>query len=169
MRISELSEATGASARSLRYYEQQGLISARRLSNGYREFDAGAVETVRRIRALLDLGLPTETIRDILPCDADGPRQEACAGLMRSIAGIRDRLAAQAAELTRTSAALDRYLGSVAGAVDEAHADPVRERVRRDGERRHDEEHPPGVVMAAEEQRGHDRHQRDRQEAVAAR
>jgi DNA-binding transcriptional MerR regulator len=125
MRISELSEATGASARSLRYYEQQGLISARRLTNGYREFDVGAAETVRRIRALLDLGLPTGTIRDILPCDADGPQRDACAGLMQRIAGIRDRLAERAAELSRTSAALDRYLVSVVGAVDEVHADPV--------------------------------------------
>ena len=39
MRIGELSERTGASTRSLRYYERKGIISGERLENGYRDFD----------------------------------------------------------------------------------------------------------------------------------
>ena len=46
MRIGELAEATGVSARSLRYYEEQGLIRSSRTSGGWRDFDATSVERV---------------------------------------------------------------------------------------------------------------------------
>ncbi|GGD78966.1 MerR family DNA-binding transcriptional regulator [Paenibacillus nasutitermitis] len=39
MKISQLLKATGASARSIRYYEKKNLLAARRLDNDYREFD----------------------------------------------------------------------------------------------------------------------------------
>jgi len=64
VRIGELSERTGVSVRSLRHYERRGLIEAKRLSNGYREFDESVVERIRRIRSLLAIGF---TIDDILP------------------------------------------------------------------------------------------------------
>lgn len=38
MLIGELSRRTGVSARSLRYYEAQGLLSAGRGANGYRDY-----------------------------------------------------------------------------------------------------------------------------------
>jgi DNA-binding transcriptional MerR regulator len=110
MLISELSRRTGVSARSLRYYEQQGLLTSRRGLNGYRDYGPEAPGRVRRIKELLDLGLPTATIRDILPCDDTGPRTEACAGLEQRIAELRDRLAHQADELARTSRSLEAYL-----------------------------------------------------------
>jgi DNA-binding transcriptional MerR regulator len=66
--IGELSARTGASARLLRYYESKGLLRARREANGYRVYDEDAVTRVRQIKALLDAGLPTERIREVLPC-----------------------------------------------------------------------------------------------------
>ncbi|MCL2551296.1 MAG: MerR family transcriptional regulator [Actinomycetia bacterium] len=111
MLIGELSRHTGVSARSLRYYEQQELLASRRGLNGYRDYGPEAPGQVLRIKALLDLGLPTATIRDILPCEGTGPRAEACAGLEQRIAELRDRLAHQADELARTSRSLDTYLG----------------------------------------------------------
>ena len=110
MRISELSAVTGASPRSLRYYEQQGLISAERGLNGYREYGPEAEQTVRRIKALIDIGIPTETIREILPCDGAGPQADHCAALVERITAVRDRLASQAEELTRTTRSLDAFL-----------------------------------------------------------
>jgi DNA-binding transcriptional MerR regulator len=111
VKIGELSRATGVSIRSLRYYEQQGILSSERGANGYREYGPEAAEAVYRIRALMAIGLPTGTIRDILPCDgATGPRPAACPALAEKIRDIRDSAARQAAELARTSDALTRYL-----------------------------------------------------------
>lgn len=71
MFIGELSRRTGASTRSLRYYEQQELLRPQRRASGYREFDESDVAAVRRIRILLAAGLNTDLIREVLPCMAD--------------------------------------------------------------------------------------------------
>jgi DNA-binding transcriptional MerR regulator len=68
MRIGQLSERTGASRRLLRYYEEQTLISSARSPNGYREYDEACVDRVLQVRGLLDAGLPTRVIKQILPC-----------------------------------------------------------------------------------------------------
>ncbi|MGY4721708.1 MerR family transcriptional regulator [Naumannella cuiyingiana] len=71
LRIGDLAAATGASARSLRYYEQQELITSERSLGGQRHYDDATVERVRLIRQLLAAGLGTETIREVLPCVHD--------------------------------------------------------------------------------------------------
>ncbi|MFD7305277.1 MerR family transcriptional regulator [Streptomyces pharetrae] len=71
MFIGELSRRTGVSTRSLRYYEQQGLLRPQRRASGYREFDESDVAAVRRVRILLAAGLNTDLIREVLPCMAD--------------------------------------------------------------------------------------------------
>ncbi|MEV0248737.1 MerR family transcriptional regulator [Nocardia sp. NPDC050712] len=75
MRIGELSNRTGVSHRLLRYYEEQGLLTADRTGGGFREYGPDTPTVVRQIRALLTAGLPTRVIRDILPC-AHGPAPE---------------------------------------------------------------------------------------------
>ena len=68
MKIGELSARTGASVRSIRYYEEQGLLSPIRLENGYREYSPFAEEQVRTIQLYLNLGLSTEQIAGFLQC-----------------------------------------------------------------------------------------------------
>ncbi|MGX4586303.1 MerR family transcriptional regulator [Paenibacillus chitinolyticus] len=68
MKIGELSARTGASIRSLRYYEEQGLLAPVRGDNGYREYTSLAVEQVRTIQLYLGLGLNTEQISGFLHC-----------------------------------------------------------------------------------------------------
>lgn len=68
MLIGELSERTGASIRSLRYYEKKGLISGERLENDYRDFDEAQVERVRAVQFYLGLGLSTESIEGVINC-----------------------------------------------------------------------------------------------------
>jgi DNA-binding transcriptional MerR regulator len=68
MRIGDLSAATGASARSLRYYEEQGLLASERSGGGQRHYPEQAVERVALIQSLLAAGLNSTTILDVLPC-----------------------------------------------------------------------------------------------------
>ena len=68
MRIGELATRTGVSRRLLRYYEEQGLITSSRAGNGYREYVEAHVDVVRQIKGLLDAGLPTRIIQQLLPC-----------------------------------------------------------------------------------------------------
>ncbi len=116
MRIGELSARTGVSARMLRYYEQQHLLTAQRAANGYRSFAAGDVGRVGRIRALLGAGLPTRFVRAVLDMGLEGddalpgwtPTCTATfAELLRSELG---RLEEQVECLTRSRDAVRRYL-----------------------------------------------------------
>jgi DNA-binding transcriptional MerR regulator len=68
VRIGELAQATGVSARSLRYYEEQGLIRSTRTPGGWRDFDASMVERIVVIQHLLAAGLRSWTIGQLLPC-----------------------------------------------------------------------------------------------------
>jgi DNA-binding transcriptional MerR regulator len=72
MRIGELAELAGTSTRSLRYYEQQGLLPARRATNGYREYDDGDLRLVREIRSLLDIGFNLDETRPFVECLRSG-------------------------------------------------------------------------------------------------
>ncbi|MEV5505326.1 MerR family transcriptional regulator [Streptomyces orinoci] len=68
MLIGELSRRTGVSERSLRYYQQQGLLTAEGTASGQREFPESEVERVLRIRELFAAGLCSGKIAQLLPC-----------------------------------------------------------------------------------------------------
>ncbi|MEI4620786.1 MerR family transcriptional regulator [Bacillus pfraonensis] len=68
MRIGELSRRTGASERSLRHYEEKGLLPSKRLANGYRDFNETAIEKVKLIQMYLQLGLNLEETARMLRC-----------------------------------------------------------------------------------------------------
>jgi DNA-binding transcriptional MerR regulator len=68
MRIGELARRSGTSARSIRYYEQQGLMVARRDPNGYRDYDEAHLRLVAEIRSLLVNGFDLEEIRPFVDC-----------------------------------------------------------------------------------------------------
>lgn len=81
--IGELSQQTGASVRSLRHYEQCGLLAARRGENGYRYFEPAAVECVQRIRILLRNGFTVEEIRPVVSMLTPQPSlREVCADVI---------------------------------------------------------------------------------------
>ena len=56
MLIGELATRAGTSARTLRYYEQQGLLRASRDARGYRMYDDAEVRVAHEIRTLLAAG-----------------------------------------------------------------------------------------------------------------
>ncbi|MFC8190176.1 MerR family transcriptional regulator [Cellulomonas sp. NPDC057328] len=119
MRIGEVAAATGASARSLRHYEQLGLIASRREPNGYRDYDEETVVRVRQIRGLLDSGIPTRVIERMLPCLDGGPDilpDEATPELLAGLERERASLDARIATLVRSREALTGYIATVTAA-----------------------------------------------------
>ncbi|MGW5778673.1 MerR family transcriptional regulator [Streptomyces sp. NPDC003863] len=116
MRIGELSERTGTPRRLLRYYEEQNLIVADRLPNGYRVYDESNVDRVMQIRGLLDAGLPTRIIKQILPC-LDKPRiihfPDATPEMLATLENERDRMTDRIRCLTRNRDAVEEYLDVV--------------------------------------------------------
>jgi DNA-binding transcriptional MerR regulator len=114
MRIGELAQRTGTTRRLLRYYEEQQLLAPAREANGYRDYDERLVDRVLQIRGLLDAGMPTRIIRQILPClDVPGILvcpSEASPAFVQALRDERDRMTRRVEHLTRNRDAIDTYL-----------------------------------------------------------
>ena len=67
MRIGQLAETTGISRDTLRFYERQGLIRARRLANGYRDYPPEVLALVNYIKTAQQLGFTLAEIGRKLP------------------------------------------------------------------------------------------------------
>lgn len=100
MLIGELAEATGVSRRSLRYYEEVGLICSERTAGGWRRFPPDTVERVITVQHLLAAGLGSRTIVRILPCLRAGP-EERTGYMERQLAAEIDRLEDRKRDLER--------------------------------------------------------------------
>lgn len=93
MRIGQLAAASGVSIRTLRHYDQLGLLSpAERGANGYRLYGEAEVERLYRIRALRALGLSLAEVGSALS-SWDEP-EELAALVDRQLAEVRSRRAA---------------------------------------------------------------------------
>lgn len=119
MRIGELAARTGVSPRLLRYYEEQELLSPERAANGYRDYAESLIDRVTQIRGLLDAGLPTKIIKQILPCldDLDDPCTihvaDAAPDLIATLERHRAQMDARIGCLTRNRDAISAYLDAV--------------------------------------------------------
>ncbi|KOV33659.1 MerR family transcriptional regulator [Streptomyces sp. XY152] len=116
MRIGELAEAAGTTARALRHYEQAGLISSERAANGYRVYEERTVVRVRNIRYLLAAGLTLDDVRVFLPClDGDvaaaPPSAKGLRVARERLAVLDARIAAQTEARDRLEAALRERTG----------------------------------------------------------
>lgn len=65
MTIKELENRTGMARANIRFYENEGLLSPRRLDNGYRDYSEEDARTLEKIRLLRQLQLDLETIRAV--------------------------------------------------------------------------------------------------------
>ena len=112
VRIGELAASTGVSPRSLRYYEQQGLISSVRTPAGHRRYDAGSVDTVIRVQELFAAGLCSSKIAQLLPC-LQAPPGERSSALLADLLEQRRRLEATEKEIRRARDVLDEVIESL--------------------------------------------------------
>src|SRR5919107_2966654 len=75
MRIGQLAAETGFSVRTIRFYEQSGLLPApQRTPGGYRAYDQDAVTRLRFVRSAQAFGLSLAEIAEVLRIrDYQGP------------------------------------------------------------------------------------------------
>jgi len=110
MKIGALSQRTGVSVRSLRYYEEQKLLTSHRTSGGQREYPDSAVDRVILIQQLFAAGIHSTRIAEILPCmraPEGGPNDRATAKLAQDLIAERERIDATIADLSRSRALLN--------------------------------------------------------------
>lgn len=118
MKIGELSRRTGVSVRSLRYYEQKGLLASERTPGGHREYVELAVDRVILIQQLLAAGLTADKIARVLPCMRDhdgGPAETATPWLLTQLAEERVRIDRSIEDLRYTREVLDEVIATAAG------------------------------------------------------
>jgi len=109
VRIGELASRTGVSVRSLRYYEEQGLLASTRSASGQRHYTTGEIDRVALIQRLYAAGLSSRTIAELLPC-VHSPSEENSDAAMERMELERDRLSAHIADLIRTRDTLDELM-----------------------------------------------------------
>lgn len=84
--------------------------------NGYREYDDRWIDRVAQIRGLLEAGLPTRIIKELLPC-LDKPRSihlpNPSAETIATLERERDRMNARIEALTVNRDAIEEYLAVV--------------------------------------------------------
>ena len=97
MRIGDLASRSGLTVKTLRFYEQAGVLpEARRLSSGYRDYDDSATARLRFVKAAQAAGLTLGEIRQVIAVrDDDGPPCQHVTGLLEAHARDLDhRIAA---------------------------------------------------------------------------
>lgn len=113
VRIGELGRRVGVSTRTLRHYESLGLLSARRDTHGYRDYDDADERAVVEIRSLVALGFALEETRPFVACLRAG----------NAVGGsCPDSIAVYQAKLAEVDAWLARLHGVRTELQDQLHA-----------------------------------------------
>ncbi|MFI2211054.1 MerR family transcriptional regulator [Streptomyces sp. NPDC020141] len=153
MRIGEFAARVGTSPRSLRHYEERGLLSPARDARGYREYDEAALVRARNVRQLLDAGL---TVDDVLqygaagcldrPLDADAR----CAGELdtarRRLESLDERIERLRALRERVARHGEHLTASLPPASDRDHRDHRDPNLYRDPDLDPDPDPDPDLV-----------------------
>lgn len=108
MRIGEVATSSGVSPRALRYYEEQGLLTAERSVSGQRHYADAVVERVRLIQRLYAAGLNSRAVGELLPCVHTGIATPA---MLERLVTERERIDQQVHELIATRDRLDEVIG----------------------------------------------------------
>jgi MerR family redox-sensitive transcriptional activator SoxR len=108
--IGELAARTGVAVSAIRFYEARGLIEALRTAGGQRRFLRADIRRVSFILIAQQMGLSLEEIAGELARLPAG-RTPNGADWKRISTGLRARIDAQIAALTRTRSLLDQCIG----------------------------------------------------------
>lgn len=77
MNISQAAERADLPPKTIRYYEEIGLVSPSRRANGYRDYSEQEIHTLRFVARARSLGFPVEECRALVALYADTDRKSA--------------------------------------------------------------------------------------------
>jgi DNA-binding transcriptional MerR regulator len=104
--IQEIARLAGTTSRTLRHYDDVGLVAPSRIgANGYRYYDGAALVRLQRVLLLRELGLGIPAIADVLAGREDDAR--ALTTHLTWLGQEKDRLDRQIASVERTIRSLD--------------------------------------------------------------
>ena len=117
--IAEACEATGLSARTIRYYEELGLLpEVRRKAGGRRAYAEHEIERLRFIQRLKRLGLSLAEIKELSGIYAMAGSTQAMLERLQQLLGQQlEDVDGRMAELGTLRTELDRYQKRVAGRI----------------------------------------------------
>ena len=98
--IGQVAETSGVAAKTIRYYEQIGVLPAPgRATSGYRLYDQPGVERLRFIRRARSLGLPLQQLKTLMSTLNGGPPPALRPRLRALVRGQLDAVKNRIAEL----------------------------------------------------------------------
>ncbi|KQN89337.1 helix-turn-helix domain-containing protein [Arthrobacter sp. Leaf69] len=108
MHIGELADRTGLSLRTIRHYDDVGLLPATaRTDGGFRVYSEDDFERLMVIKQMKPLGFSLEEMAEILGLLANGP---GAPGSAARLAGILEQAAHQRAKMARNLAQADDFI-----------------------------------------------------------
>lgn len=115
MHIGELAERTGLSLRTIRHYDEVGLLPASaRTEGGFRVFTEDDVERLMHIKAMKPLGFSLEEITELLSV-VEAPQGEAQGQSAERAAHFLQRARHERAKLARYLAQADELIVELEG------------------------------------------------------
>jgi MerR family copper efflux transcriptional regulator len=113
MNIGDVADLSGLPAKTIRYYEDIGLVEPLRSANGYRSFRQSDVHKLAFLGRARALGFTIEDCRSLLKLYADTDR--ASAEVKQIAEEHLDRIDRKIAELTEMRATLSHLVDTCAG------------------------------------------------------
>ncbi len=128
MKIGEVARRTGLTERTLRYYEERGLIDPPRLDGGHRVYDAPTLERLYRVMLLRELGTPLDRIPDTTDdlLTAVGRHLEDIDAELARLSRTREHIRSAQDVLERREAPTDEQLLALLSGIDDDELTPTR-------------------------------------------
>jgi MerR family transcriptional regulator, copper efflux regulator len=113
MNIGEVANRTGLPAKTIRYYEDIGLVRPQRQANGYRAYESGEVHKLSFVQRARRLGFTIEECRQLLSLYED--RQRASADVKAVALQHLEDIEAKISELQELKATLNKLVKACRG------------------------------------------------------
>jgi DNA-binding transcriptional MerR regulator len=109
--IGQLAKATGVAAKTIRYYEQVGVLPpSKRTPAGYRQYDQRGVERLLLVRRARALGLSLQHLKALAAALNGGPRPALRPRLLALVRGQLSSVQHQITELKRLRRQLEQVV-----------------------------------------------------------